>query len=135
MYAYFIENNVFSMLEEELKNDLSRYIWEDDGDIKHRTQHTRNTVNAWFAHRIDCNSQASKCADVWPIENVWGILYENLKGLEFENMAHLKEKLIEEWQGISPDICMKMMTSIPRRFQTVVNKKGEQINKRDYKRK
>ena len=60
--------------------DLQEIIFHDDQDQKQRTQMALEAVNDVFVNRIDLKDCAAKLADYWPIENVWGILKERLRG-------------------------------------------------------
>ena len=41
-----------AILERDLSNDLSWYIWQDDGDKKHRTAHVLETLAEVFDERV-----------------------------------------------------------------------------------
>ena len=71
-------------------------------------------------------------ADIWPIENVWGILRQKLGTEEFVNVKELKKRIIKEWQNFTPELCTKLMSSIGRRLKAVIKKEGNQVVKKDY---
>ena len=132
IYADFIKKTFAQRLRRDLNDDLSEYIWQDDGDKKHRTRHVLETLKGVFSQRIDVQHQADKMADVWVIENVWGIIAEKLRGKTFSDMASLKRSIRKSWREIDQEMCTKMMTSIPSRLKAVIRRKGEQIHKNDY---
>jgi hypothetical protein len=70
-------------------------------------------------------------ADIWPIENVWDYIKEKLSLEEIENLPMLKNKVIDVWRTITIQICSKLIISIPRRLQCLINKGGYTINKPD----
>ena len=39
-----------------------------------------------FKDRIPYNLQAPKIADIWPIDNVWAIVKQELDGKEFQSI-------------------------------------------------
>ena len=80
IYAEFITKHFVRKLRNDLEDDLDEYMWQDDGDKKHRTKHVKEKLNEVFHQRLDPDHQADKMADVWPIENVWGILAEDWEG-------------------------------------------------------
>jgi hypothetical protein len=51
-------------------------IFQDDQNSKHRTKNAMNLIYDRFEERIETNDGDAKFADIWPIENVWGILKE-----------------------------------------------------------
>ena len=120
------------MLERDLNGNLDEYIWEDDCDAKHRTKHVLEQLKTVFKQRMDPTRQCSKLADVYPIENVWAILYEKARGEEFHSVEDMKQYLRKIWVEIDAEICDKMMQSIPKRLGAVIRNKGEQITKYDY---
>ena len=71
IYADFITNDVKKILQKELPQKLSYYIWEDDGATTQRTKHVLSEISNIFPNRIDTKKQADKMANVWVIENVW----------------------------------------------------------------
>jgi hypothetical protein len=46
-------------------------IWQDDCDSKHRSRYASDKINDLFYERVKPEEEASKMADIWPIENVW----------------------------------------------------------------
>ena len=132
IYASFIKDKFAPILRHDLNDDLDEYIWQDDCDTKHRTKHVLETVKTVFVNRIDPEYQCSKLADAYPIENVWAILYEKTRGIEFESVDTMKRFVRKVWRGIDADICNKMMASIPHRLRAIIKSDGEQITKYDY---
>jgi hypothetical protein len=108
-------------------------IWQDDADPKHRSRYALDNLGELFCERIEPEEQASKMADIWPIENVWGYMKEKLEENEFENVTMLKKEIVTIWNTITPQMCSKWINSIPRRLQCLIKKKGYSIKKEDYK--
>ena len=133
IYADFISKYFVRRLRNDLVDDLADYIWQDDGDKKHRTKHVRERLSEVFEQRLDPDHQADKMADVWPIENVWGMLTESLRGRVFKSNASLKRAINKAWKDIDAATCSKMMDSIPKRLLAVIKRNGEQIHRNDYK--
>ena len=131
--AIFIKQEFVPTLIRDLDGDLDQYIWQDDCDKKHRTKHVLKELKTVFKQRIDPARQCCKLADAYPIENVWGILYEKARGTEFDNIEQLKRFVSKTWKAIDKDICSKMMQSIPLRLGAIIQNNGEQITKYDYK--
>ena len=90
------------------------------------------TVRNLFKFRIEPKDMASKMADVWPIENIWGILYEKLRGEDTKTEKELIRKINKIWRNIGKEVCTKMMESIPIRLNAVIHINGNQIKKSDY---
>ncbi len=130
IYAMFLQEVVVPMIAKDYPN--INFIWEDDCDKKHRTQHVLDVAAELFNERIEPEDQSAKLADVYPIENVWGWLYEHLRGIETSSTKDVKREVNKIWRQISPESCEKMMISIPSRMKAVIEKEGNQIFKEDY---
>lgn len=132
-YAAFLREIVFPMIRRELgENAFDVWAWEDDTDKKHRTAIVLHLIDETFKTRISPLQQCGKMADVWPIENVWGILRSKLDGIDIQNRQQLKKFISEKWREIDSELCKKLMLSIPKRLDAVVKKQGEQVLKKDY---
>ena len=85
-----------------------------------------NAVKETFNHRLSVDDQSSKQTDIWPIENVWGIVKAKIDKTEMTSLAHLKRKIIPLWREIDADkdLCRRMMASIPARLAALVRKQG-----------
>src|SRR5690242_8804964 len=114
---------------DQLYDDVD-IIWQDDGDSKHRSYYALEQIDEIFNDRVKPEEQADKMADIWPIENIWSYIKQKLEGEEIKNVPMLKNKIIEIWRTISPQMCSKLINSIPRRLQCLINKKGYTVNKK-----
>ena len=54
-----------------------------------------------FASMISHEEQASKMADIWPVENIWSIAKEMVKSLEPKNKAQLETIITRVWRDIN----------------------------------
>ena len=75
LYIELIEHQ-FKPHIDQLYGDIT-VIWQDDADRKHRFRYALDKINEPFSECIDPEEQASKMADIWPIENVWVISKKN----------------------------------------------------------
>ena len=93
-----------------------------------------DSIDRNFKDRIPYELQAPKMADVWPIENVWAIIKQDLDGQELKNIQELRAGIRASWRRISNDktLCNALISSIPERLKAVIKKKGNQIVKKDY---
>ncbi|CAF3927300.1 unnamed protein product, partial [Rotaria sp. Silwood1] len=101
----------------------------NDGDSKHRSHYALEQIDEIFNDRVKPEEQAdNKMADIWPIKNISGYIKQKLEGEEIKNIPTLKTNIIEIWRTISPQMCSKLMNSIPRRLQCLINKEGYPVN-------
>ena len=105
-------------------------IWQDDPASIHRCAAALAAVNDSFNRRLDHEVQCPKFSDVWPIENVWGIVKERVSQQKCETLAQLKRAIIGAWRSINEDraLVVKLMSSIPVRCRAVVESGGNQVH-------
>ena len=72
-----------------------------------------------FNSRVPHDLQAAKMADLWPVENLWGLLQQRVKRREPLTKEELRRYIEEEWCKIDDDkaLCRRFMQSIPKRLQ------------------
>ena len=109
-------------------------VWQDDGAKIHRSKVALEAIDRNFRYRIPYDLQAPKMADVWPIENVWAIIKQELDGQEFQDITSLRAGIRAAWRRTSQNqkLCTQLISSIPKRLEAVIKKKGNQITKEDY---
>ena len=108
------------------------YIFQDHTSRIHRTSAVRKFVEENIPERIEVSDQAVKMDDVWPIENLWSIIRQELSKYEFNSLHDVKQKIIDIWESFSEEKCMKMINSIPKRLKAIVRRRGQRITKSDY---
>ena len=64
----------------------------------------------------------SMSPDLNPIEHLWGILKRKVEQHNPSSKDHLKKCVSEEWQNISPEMCATLVSSMPRRIESVTKK-------------
>ncbi len=57
------------------------------------------------------------------IENLWGIVKRKMRNKRPKNADELKATVKETWASIPPQQCHKLITSMPRRIETVIKAK------------
>ena len=78
---------------------------------------------------------ASMTADLYPIENVWYILKDEVaKQQPLKDVKELKKVIKQAWRKLDRDkpLLKKMMASIPERVKAMVQIGGNQVHKGDY---
>jgi hypothetical protein len=126
LYAKFLREKCIPEIKKPF-GDLKDIIFQDDQDGKQRTQVAMNVVSEFFDERIEPEDGDAKLADVWPIENVWGILKEKVRGVTFKNSKTLVTAINKEWRKVGNEECAKMVEKIPSRLWKVIKNKGDQV--------
>lgn len=105
-------------------NDNSNWLLLEDNDPKHKSR----LCNAWKAEKgIEQMNWPPQSPDCNPIENVWSIIKERLKGKQFRNLKQLSSFITRQWNSFSPEIAKNLSQSMPSRCARVIEKNGEWI--------
>jgi hypothetical protein len=88
-----------------------------------------DAVKDIFVNRIEPTNCGAKLADVWSIENVWGVLKEKLRGREYKNIEDLKTEIKKEWKKFNVSVCQRMIDKIPARLKMFIDEDSNQIKK------
>ena len=130
VYTDMLETLVKPAADKIFKN----FVFQDDEATIHRTSDVLNTVDGLFKDRIN-PGMASMTADLYPIENVWSILKDEVaKQQPLKDVKELKKVIKQAWRKLDRDkpLLKKMMASIPERVKAMVQIGGNQVHKGDY---
>ena len=122
IYINFLKEAMLEMKEfsgEEnvvMQMDNARYHWTNQ--VLQFYQKNNIKVIDWPPYSPDLN----------PIENLWSIMKDKLKGKKFISMRSLKSKLIKLWENIDEDLVKRLCESIYNRIDTWMETKGGLIN-------
>lgn len=117
------------MLEEVLEpsivklfdSDEEAYIFQQDNAPCHKSKRTTE----WFsANNVPVFEWPAQSPDLSPIENLWHILKRNVAKHRHKNKNELKARIFEEWEKISPEVCSKLVATMPKRLQAVIKCRG-----------
>ena len=126
--AIHLVRNYAAPAVQELYPEGNAY-WQDDPATIHRCEAALTAVSESFDLRLDFTKQCPKFSDVWPIENVWGVVKERVAKQKCENLTQLKREITRVWREIDSDKALlgKLMKSIPKRCKAVIQARGDQI--------
>src|SRR5215467_13503510 len=102
LYAKFLSEVAIPEIKKVVGN-LDDWIFQDDQDGKQTTKVATDVVDEFFIQRIEPKVGDAKFADVWPIENIWGILREKLRGRSFKSIDSVIRAVNVEWKKISKE--------------------------------
>lgn len=121
-----------NMLEEVLEASIVRffdinsenYYFQQDNAPCHKAQ----AVIRWFdENRVNLLDWPPQSPDLSPIENLWHILKEKVRKRNYSSKNALKEAVFQEWESISPEICNKLVATMPQRVKAVIMARGGSI--------
>lgn len=121
------------ILDDEFMKTLEWYNMEtgdtillQDNDPKHNSK----IVREWLEDNdVQVFKWPSYSPDLNPIENLWSILkFRFLNYPEPPNSIHeLWERVQIEWENITPEICARLVESMPERMSALRKAKGKKI--------
>ena len=83
--------------------------------------HTARIVKQWLEqHGIRTLQWPAQSPDLSPIENLWRILKVRVAKHRPQTLDALWQAVQLEWRDISPDLCIKLVASRPRRCAAVL---------------
>ncbi len=97
------------------------YTFQQDNDPKH-TSHATKAYMTWLG--LDPEPWPSQSPDLNPIENLWSYLDWTLRNRKCGNLVELWQALQEAWESIPVDYLTKLIDSMPRRLQAVIDSDG-----------
>lgn len=129
--GYMNSDKYITILNKNLKEFKANI--EDEWDTTLTLQEDNSRVHVskkskkWKEeNEIICLPWPAQSPDLNPIENLWKVLKENIqKGGTFpRSIEELKIALNEEWRRLSPNLLFKLVDSMPKRVNMVLNAKG-----------
>ncbi len=103
--------------------DPDNWIFQQDNVTCHKS----SMIMEWFdEEEVEIMEFPANSPDLNPIENLWWITKCKIyrKG-PFNNTEEVWEQFETEWENIEPEICCKLIESMPKRIQAVIKSKGE----------
>lgn len=120
------------MLEEVLEPSIVQFYNIDSEDYYFQQDnapcHKARLVIRWFdENRVKLLDWPAQSPDLSPIENLWHILKERVRKHNNTSKEALKRTVLQEWASISPEICSKLVATMPQRIANVIKAAGGSI--------
>ena len=125
-YCQILSDGVVESFE-KLEMEEGEWYFQQDNDPKH----TSRKATEWFDDKgIQVLSWPAQSPDLNPIEHLWEHLKRRLwKYSDPPKGVHeLWDRLVDEWNGISPEVCQNLIESMPRCIQAVIKANGGHTN-------
>ncbi len=118
LYQEILEHFVLSSADQLFKD--ADFIFQQDLAPAHTAKSTKSWLNDHGVGVLDCSANSP---DLNPIENLWSIVKRKTRNKRPNNADELKATVKETWASIPPQQCHKLITSMPRRIETVIKAK------------
>jgi hypothetical protein len=132
-YRAILEEHMLPHAKEKM---APRWIFQQDNDPKHasvllmgnemrKARAPKQIVAGWFKDNdVTVLQWPSQSPDLNPIEHLWEELDRRLRKKTYKKLDKLMEAIKEEWQKIPLERIIKLVDSMPKRCQAVIDAKG-----------
>ncbi len=88
--------------------------------------HTASITTSWLRRRRIRVLKWSACSpDLSPIENIWRIIKRKMCQRRYKAVEQLEACIRQEWDNIPIPKLEQLVSSVPRRLQTVIKRRGD----------
>lgn len=115
------------VLEHQLKQSMQKLPMKNQMIFQHDLApwHTSNVVMKKISQlKLKILDWPPKSSNLNPIEMVCSVLDKKLAFKAIYSKTELNDRLREEWNSIDPDMCIRLVESMPERIQKCIKAKG-----------
>jgi hypothetical protein len=119
LYVDIINNNLIASAERMGIKD--NFIFQSDNDPKH----TSRLANKWFTeNKVERLEWSPQSPDLNIIEHLWDELDRSVAKSRRKSIAEFRKALYECWEQIGKEVIDKLIESVPKRLQAVIDANG-----------
>jgi len=122
-----VKEDYHNILVHHMKPSMAHFfpqnngIFQQDSDPKHTAHIIRDYLGRQAFETLDWPSQSP---DLNPIENLWSILDDKLKYRKSNTPEELFKTIEDGWYDLPASLLTKLVESMPRRCQAVIDSNG-----------
>ena len=121
-YLELLSDNLYDSFI-KCRVNVNNGIFQQDG----ASCHTANIVKSWFEFvNIEyIQDWPGNSPDLNPIENLWAIMKEELRGRDTSSLPKLEKEIRDVWANIDRNYLKDLVDSFTDRLQEVIDRKGK----------
>ncbi len=119
IYQKMLKHSMLPSADQLFKD--ADFIFQQDLAPAHTAKSTKSWLND---HGVGVLDWPANSPELKPIDNLWGIVKRKWETIDQKNADELKATVKETWASITPQQCHKLITSMPRRIESVIKAKG-----------
>ena len=100
---------------------IENALWVQDNAPAHRHKKSKELLASMGLRDM---GHPPNSPDLNPIESVWGEMKRRLAAQRVSSLSDLKAKLNEIWLSLSDEYIARLVDSMPRRLETVLQQRG-----------
>jgi DDE superfamily endonuclease len=105
-----------------------KFYLQEDNDPSHGTRSKKNLPRQLKeASHIQILIHPAQSPDLNPIEGIWNIIKQRLRGGRWETVEEFKEAILAEWRKITLSEIRRRISEMPKRCAHMVNTNGERF--------
>ncbi|KAG1191305.1 hypothetical protein G6F70_009323 [Rhizopus microsporus] len=127
LYCQILSEDLMATLDDYHLNTAD-IVFQQDNDPKHRS---KLAIKLFQENNVKLLEWPAYSPDLNPIENLWDFLKVRLCAYETEpkSMHELFERVRQIWYNeVTPELCDKLICSMPDRLRKVIKANGGQID-------
>jgi len=122
VYTEILERHMLPSTSWLLPRGCTDFVLQQDNDPKH----TSRRAHRWLeAKHVAILAWPAQSPDLNPIEHLWAIVKQRVcEGPPLGMVEELWERLEQTWWAIEPDLCRRLVESMPARIEAIIMAHG-----------
>jgi hypothetical protein len=135
MTQVFYTKNILPLAIDEIERLQAKYQHafqlQEDNDGSHGTRSYNNPAAHLKRQRmVQTHTHPAQSPDLNPIESIWQIIKQRLRGGHWETVEEFKQAILAEWRRITLAQIQKRIAEMPMRCDKLTTNDGKRIRTR-----